>query len=71
MTDTNVVWQVTWPHVTYTPSGQPAINDQLDTMDFVIGYLTVATATERIKARMLFHFQQLMEGMGSTMAGHQ
>ena len=59
---TTVVWLVTWPHkVTYTPSDQPDVYDQLDTMGFVNGYLTVmARETEKIKARVLYHLQELM-----------
>ena len=63
MAESTVMWQVTWHHkVTYTLSGQPAFYDQLDTMDFVNGYLTVmARETEKIKARMLSHLQEPME----------
>ena len=46
--------QMTWPHeVTYTPSGQPDMYDQLNTVDFVNGYLTVMAREIEIKARMM------------------
>ena len=44
MADTTVVWQVILLYmVTFTPSGEPAIYDQLDTMGFANGYLAVMT----------------------------
>ena len=61
--DTTVMLHVTWPHeVIYTPSGQPAIYDQLNNMAFVNGYLTVmAREPEQMKVRMLTHLQELFE----------
>ena len=61
--DTTVVHQVTWPHdVIYTPSGQPAMYDQLNSMAFVDGYLTVmAKELEHIRVKIIIHLQALME----------
>ena len=57
--DTTVALQVTWPHkVIYTPSGQVAVYNELDSMAFINYYLTVmARELEQIKVRMLTHPQ--------------
>ena len=61
--DTTVVHQVTWPHeVIYSPSAKPAIYDQLCSMAFVDGYITVMSREPpHIKVLMLSHLQELME----------
>ena len=61
--DTTVVHQVTWPYeVIYSPSAQLAIYDQLSSMAFVDGCITVmSTESPHIKVIMLTHLQELME----------
>ena len=61
--DTTVVNQVAWPHKPiYTPSGQPAMYEELSSMASVNGYLAVtALESEQIKGRMLSHLQEIME----------
>ena len=62
MADTIVMLQVIWPYkVIYTPSGQPTVFNQLDSMAFVNVYLTImAREPEQIKVRMLTHLQELI-----------
>ena len=61
--DTTVVHHITWPHeVTYTTSRQPAVYEELSSMAFVNGYLTVmAREPEQVTCKMLLHLQELME----------
>ena len=61
--DTAVVKQITWCYlVIYTCSGEPATHENLDSMNFVNGYLTVmAMEPVHIKAKMLSHLQELTE----------
>ena len=61
--DTTVNHRVTWPdEVIYSPSAQPTIYDQLSSIAFVNGYLTVMfREPPYVKALMLDHLQELME----------
>ena len=54
---------VTWPHeVIFTYQGKPAVYEELSSMAFVKGYLTVMdTQKQDIKKHMNSHLQDLME----------
>ena len=54
---------ITWPHgVLYTCTEEPAVYEEMDSMAFVNGYITVmAGETESTKFRMLIHLQEFME----------
>ena len=52
--------RITWPHeVVYTSQGQPAIYEELNTVLYVNGYITVLM--EEVKEHMLQYLQELME----------
>ena len=61
--DTTVINQVTWPHkLIYTPSGQPVIYNQLNSVAFLIGYLAVMVLeSDQVKEGMLAHLQEMMQ----------
>ena len=63
MADTTDVNQIPWPHqLIYTPSGQPAVYEDLSSMVCVNGYLSVMPLeSQDIKARMLTHLQEIMD----------
>ena len=54
---------MTWPHrVVYNSEGQIAVYEEMSSILFVNGYLTIkGEKTEEVKGHMLQHLQDLME----------